>query len=93
MDDALQVGLDEVFEGHTFRVVHFVVDVLFFQYLADDDLPEEVQFGLGIIEDGAAGEARGLFNLVQSQVTDVAGEQQRKGLREELLLIVLSHCQ
>ena len=93
VDNALKIGLDEVLEGHTFRVIHFVVDVLLFQYLADDDLAEEVQFGLGIIEDGAAGEARGLFNLVQSQVTDVAGEQQREGLGEELLLIVLSHCQ
>ena len=93
VDDALQVGLDEVLEGHSFRVVHFAVDVLFFQYLADDDLAEEVQFGFGIVEDGAAGEARGLFHFVQGEVADVAGEQQREGLGEELLFIVLSHCQ
>ena len=50
VDNAFQVGLDEVLEGHPLRVVHFAVDVLLFQYLADDDLAEEVQFGLGIIE-------------------------------------------
>ena len=43
VDDALQIGLDEVLEGHALRVVHFVVDVLLFQYLADDDLSEEAQ--------------------------------------------------
>ena len=93
VDNALKIGLDEVLEGHAFRIVHFSVDVLLFQHLADDDLAEEIQFGLGIIEDGAAGEARGLFHFFQGEVADVAGEQQRKGLGEELLLIVLSHCQ
>ena len=69
------------------------MDVLLFQYLTDDDLAEEVQFGFGVVEDGAAGEARGLFHFFQGEVADVTGEQQRKGLGEELLLIVLSHCQ
>ena len=55
VDNALKIGLDEVLEGHPFRVVHFLVDVLFFQDLADDDLAEEVQFGFGIIEDSPPG--------------------------------------
>ena len=92
VDDALQVGLNEVLEGHAFRVVHFAVDVLLFQHLADDDLAEEVQLGLGIIEDSAAGEARGLFHFFQGQVTDVTGEQQREGLGEEFFFVILSHA-
>ena len=93
VDNAFQVGLDEVLEGHSFRVVHFAVDVLLFQHLADDNLAEEVQFGFGIVEDGAAGEPRGLFHFVQGEVADVAGEQQREGLGKEFFFIVLSHCQ
>ena len=92
VDDALQLGLDEVLEGHSFRIVHFAVDVLFFQYLTDDDLAEEVQFGFGIVEDSAAGEARGLFHFFQGQVTDVTGEQQRKGLGKEFFFVILSHA-
>lgn len=92
MDNAFQVGLDEVLEGHSFRVVHFAVDVLLFQYLADDYLAEEVQFGLGIIEDSPPGEARCLFHFVQGEVADVMGEQQREGLGEELFFVILSHA-
>ena len=72
VDHALKISLDEVLEGHPLRVVHFAVDVLLFQHLSDDDLTEEVQLGLGIVEDGASGEARGLFHFFQGEVADVA---------------------
>ncbi len=75
-DDASEVGLDEVLEGHAIRVVHLAVDVLLFQHLADNDLAEEIQLVFGIIEDSAAGKTRGVLYFFQRKVADVVGKQQ-----------------